>query len=67
MSGEVIYTDLDCVIQLFNNGDLPADEMAFKYYAMVGKIQWVHRDELKKLSILHSSYPTSSNKKGQKK
>jgi len=63
---EVVYTDLACVVELYKNGDLPQDEMAWKYYAAVGKVQWVHRDELKKMIVLNEAYPGSNTKKGQK-
>lgn len=65
MSNQTVYTDLNSLIMLYENGDLPADELAFPYNSGPGKVSWAHRDELKKLSALGGAYPTSNTQKGK--
>jgi hypothetical protein len=62
---KVIYTDLDSVIDLFEEGDLSSDELAFPYYkGGVGSdgqklVSWVHRSELENYLILRKTYNNS--------
>jgi len=63
---EIIYTDLEALVLLYRNGDLPEDQMAFKYNAAPGKITWIHRDELRKELALRGAYPSSNTQKGKK-
>ena len=60
-----VYTDLNSLILLYQNGDLPADELAWPYQAAPGKVAWAHRDELKKLSELGGAYPQANTQKGK--
>lgn len=63
---QTVYTDLNSLILLYQNGDLPADELAWPYNAAPGKITWAHRDELKKLSELGGAYPSANTQKAKK-
>ena len=63
---QTVYTDLNSLILLYQNGDLPADELAWPYNVAPGKIAWVHRDELKKLVDLGGAYQQATNQKGKK-
>ena len=66
MKETIIYTDLECLISLYLNGDLPIEETIFKYYIQPGREAWMHLDELKKQVQLRSVYPQSSNQRGKK-
>lgn len=67
MSSErIVYSDLSSLIELYRNGDLPADELAWPYYAAPGKIAWAHRDELKKQMALGGAYPLANTQKSKK-
>ena len=66
MKETIVYTDLECLISLYLNGDLPIEETIFKYYVQPGREGWMHLDELKKQVQLRSVYPQTSNQKGKK-
>lgn len=66
MSSPIIYTDLESLILLYQNGDLPQDQMAFPYRQPSGTTAWVHRDELDKQLALRSAYPQANTQKGKK-
>ena len=66
----IVYDDLEVVIELYQQGDLDMNQLAFPYYAspiakMAKKASWIHQDELKKLVALKTAYPGSNTKKGQ--
>jgi hypothetical protein len=63
---EIIYTDLNALVLMYQNGDLPEDQVAFKYNNPLGKIAWAHRDELKKQASLAAAYPTANTQKAKK-
>lgn len=63
---QTVYTDLQSLVLLYQNGDLPEDELAWPYNQAPGKIAWVHRDELKKMVMLGGAYIQASNQKGKK-
>jgi hypothetical protein len=64
---KLVYTDLNSIIELYKNGDLPLDQMAFPYEQPGGKTLWVHRDELDKQVALQMAYPQANTQKGRKK
>ena len=66
MTEQTIYTNIDAVLDLYRGGDLPEDVMAFQYYGAGAKVQWVHRDELKRMAILGNAYPQANTQKGKK-
>lgn len=59
----IIYDDIKALVELYRNGDLPVDQMAFPYYESAKKVSWVHIDSLKNMVVMESVYPTSNNKK----
>ena len=61
----LVYTDLNSIIELYKNGDLPIDQMAFPYAQPGGKTAWVHRDELDKQVALQMAYPQANTLKGK--
>lgn len=63
---EIIYTDLNSLVLLYLNGDLPEDQMAFKYNAAPGKLAWAHIDEIKKQTALGQAYPGANTQKAKK-
>lgn len=63
---QTVYTDLPSLILLYQNGDLPADEMAWSYQAGGGKVAWAHKDELQRLSELGGAYPSANTQRGKK-
>jgi hypothetical protein len=65
-SEPIIYTDLESIILLYKNGDLPEDQLAFPYQLSPEKVAWAHRDEIKRLSALVEAYPSSNQQKGKK-
>lgn len=68
MSSEerIVYSDLPSLVELYRNGDLPQDEMAWQYYVSPGKIAWAHRDELKMQLALGVAYPLANTQKNKK-
>lgn len=60
---KLIYTDFNALLELYKNGDLPEDEIAFPYFSAPGKVAWAHRDELKKYNALGAAYPQANTKK----
>lgn len=62
----IIYTDLDSLVELYRNDDLPIDQMAFPYRMITGSTAWVHRDELKRQVALREAYPQANTQKGKK-
>lgn len=63
---QIIYSDLDALILLYQNGDLPHDQMAFPYKQPSGTTAWVHRDEIKKQIALREAYPSANTQKAKK-
>jgi hypothetical protein len=66
MTDMLIYTDLNSLIELYKNGDLPQEQMAFPYKQPSGTTAWVHVDELKKQLSLQHAYPQANTQKGKK-
>lgn len=66
MEERIIYTDLNSLIELYKNNDLPEDQMAFPYRQPSGTTAWVHRDELRKQLALQSAYPAANTQKAKK-
>jgi hypothetical protein len=66
MEERITYTDMNSLIELFKNDDLPQDQMAFPYKQPSGTIAWVHRDELKRQVSLQHAYPQANTQKGKK-
>jgi hypothetical protein len=66
MTDMLIYTDLNSLIELYKNDDLPIDQMAFPYRQPSGTTAWVHRDELKKQVALQAAYPQANTQKAKK-
>jgi hypothetical protein len=66
MTDMLIYTDLNSLIELYKNDDLPIDQMAFPYRQLSGTTAWVHRDELKKQVALQDAYPQANTQKAKK-
>lgn len=66
MNEMIIYPDLNALILLYQNGDLPMEQMAFPYRQPSGTTAWVHRDELSKQSALQHAYPQANVQKGKK-
>jgi hypothetical protein len=62
----IVYTDLESLVSLYINGDLPLEQIVFKYTVQPGREAWIHIDELKNQVKLGSVYPQASNKKGKK-
>lgn len=62
---QITYPDLEALMLLYKNGDLPEGEMAFKYMAAPGKEAWIHIDELRKQLSLRSVYPQANTTKGR--
>lgn len=63
---QIIYPDLDAVLLLYKNGDLPQDQMAFPYRQLSGTTAWVHIDEIKRQLALREAYPQANTQKAQK-
>ena len=66
MEERIVYTDLEALIILYQNGDLPEDQMAFPYKQLSGTTAWVHRDEIKKQLALRNAYPQANRQKAKK-
>jgi hypothetical protein len=66
MEERIIYPDLNSLIELYKNGDLPLDIMAFPYKQLSGSTAWVHIDELRKQLALQDAYPQANTQKGKK-
>lgn len=66
MKETIVYTDLDSLVALYVNGDLPLEENIFKYTVQPGKEAWIHVDELIDQVRLRSVYPQANNQKGKK-
>ena len=64
----IIYTDLDSLIELYRMGDLPTDALAFAYHPTPGKpnITWIHKDELRRAADLQAVYPAANTQKAKK-
>jgi hypothetical protein len=63
---KTVYPDINALLLLYQNGDLPEDQMAFPYNAAPGKIAWAHKDELRKLAALSGAYPQANTQKAKK-
>ena len=66
MEERIIYPDLNALIELYKNGDLPEDQMAFPYRQLSGTTAWVHKDELRKQLALQDTYPQANTQKAKK-
>jgi hypothetical protein len=66
MTDMLIYTDLNSLIELYKNDDLPADQMAFPYRQPSGTTAWIHRDELRRQLSLQVAYPQANTQKSKK-
>lgn len=62
---EAVYTDLQAVILLYKNGDLPIEQRAFPYYENK-QVKWVHQEHLKNLVALESAYLQANTQKAKK-
>ena len=58
----LIYTDVDSLIDLLENNDLPLDQEAFPY-GTAPNIKWIHRTEIEKAYKLRMAYPSSMRKR----
>lgn len=65
---QIIYTNLDSLIELYRMGDLPTDVLAFAYHSTPGSanITWIHKDELRRMADLQAAYPAANTQKAQK-
>lgn len=66
-----VFSDLEAIKLLYRNGDLPAEQRIFPYYAspadrMQNKVTWVHQDHLKNLVALDGAYPRANTQKHSK-
>lgn len=64
----IIYTDVESLIDLLANGDLPTDALAFRYYKTAqdkldNKISFIHKTELKDQLVLRNTYSSYMTKR----
>jgi hypothetical protein len=66
-----VFDNLDAIKLLYKNGDLPLEQRIFPYYAnpadaKLGKVTWIHKDNLRNLAALDGAYPQANTQKGKK-
>ena len=61
---QIIYTDLQALIEMYKVGDLP-DQMAYTYYIKPGHPAHIHIDELKRAVMMENIYPAANNQRGK--
>lgn len=64
----IIYTDVESLIDLLENGDLPTDDLAFRYYKTAqdklnNKVTFIHKTELEDQLVLRRTYNSYMTKR----